>query len=49
MIRRAMIIGGGAALVGLIFVGRDAWSYIRTSAGFVSDAVGETVPIAPAA
>ena len=45
MIRRAMIIGGGAALVGLIFVGRDAWSYIRTSAGYVSDAVGETVPI----
>ena len=45
MIKRVLIIGGGAALVGLIFVGRDAMSYLRTSAGYVSDAVQEAVPI----
>jgi hypothetical protein len=45
MIKRILIAGGGAALLGLVFVGRDALSYVRTSAGYVSDAVQETVPI----
>lgn len=45
MIKKALIAGSGVALLGLVFVGRDAMSYIRTSAGYVSDAVQETVPI----
>jgi chromosome segregation ATPase len=45
MIKKMLIVGGGAALLGLVFVGRDAMSYLRTSAGYVSDAVKETVPI----
>ncbi len=45
MIKKMLVVGGGAALLGLIFVGRDAVSYLRTSAGYVSDAVQETVPI----
>jgi chromosome segregation ATPase len=45
MIKKVLIVGSGAALLGLVFVGRDAMSYLRTSAGYVSDAVQESVPI----
>jgi chromosome segregation ATPase len=45
MIKRMLIVGGGAALLGLVFVGRDAASYLRTSAGYMTDAVRESVPI----
>jgi len=44
MIKRMLVIGSGAALVGVLLVGRDAWSYLRTSAGYVTDAVEEAVP-----
>ena len=44
MIRRMLAIGGGAALVGVLLVGREAWSYLRTSVGYVTDAVQEAVP-----
>lgn len=45
MIKKMLIVGGGAALVGLVLVGRDALSYVRTSTGYVTDAVQESVPI----
>lgn len=45
MIKKMLIVGGGAALVGLVLVGRDAMSYLRTSTGYVTDAVQESVPI----
>jgi chromosome segregation ATPase len=45
MIRKMLVIGGGAALVGVLLVGRDALSYLRTSAGYVTDAVQEAVPV----
>jgi chromosome segregation ATPase len=45
MIKKMLIVGGGAALLGLVVVGRDAASYIRTSAGYVTDAVQEAVPV----
>ena len=44
MIKKMLAIGGGAALVGVLLVGRDAWSYLRTSAGYVTDAVQDAVP-----
>ncbi len=45
MIKR-IVIGGGTALLlsGLMF-GRDAVSYVRTSAGWVKDSVSESVPV----
>ena len=45
MIKKMLMLGGGAALVGMALVGRNAYSYLRTSAGYVTDAVQEAVPI----
>ena len=45
MIKKMLIVGSGAALLGLVFVGRDAMSYLRTSAGYVTDSVRESVPV----
>lgn len=45
MIKKMLFVGGGAVLIGVVLVGRDAWSYLRTSAGYVTDAVQEAVPI----
>ena len=45
MIRKLLIAGGGVALLGALVVGRDVVSYLRTSAGYVTDAVQESVPI----
>ncbi|MFH1922035.1 MAG: hypothetical protein ABIP48_19390 [Planctomycetota bacterium] len=45
MIKKA-IIGVGVVLVaGLFFFGRDAVSYVCTSAGYVNEAVHDTVPV----
>jgi peptidoglycan hydrolase CwlO-like protein len=44
---KKVILGTTVALVlTLVFVGRDAWSYVRTSLGYVKDSVHESVPIA---
>ena len=45
MIKKMLVIGGGAVLVSVLLVGRDALSYLRTSAGYVTDAVQESVPV----
>jgi chromosome segregation ATPase len=45
MIRKMLFVGGGVVLVGALLVGRDVFSYLRTSAGYVTDAVQEAVPI----
>ncbi|MEN6407939.1 MAG: hypothetical protein ABFC77_15905 [Thermoguttaceae bacterium] len=45
MIRKMLMAGGGVVLVTVVLVGRDAYSYLRTSAGYVTDAVQEAVPI----
>jgi len=45
MFRKTFIIGGGAILAATVLAGGSAWSYLRTSAGYVTDAVQESVPI----
>ena len=45
MIKRALMVTGGVVLAGAVLVGRDAFSYLRTSAGYATDAVQEAVPV----
>eukprot|EP01106_Pelomyxa_sp_JSP_P019266 TRINITY_DN9543_c0_g1_i1.p1 TRINITY_DN9543_c0_g1~~TRINITY_DN9543_c0_g1_i1.p1 ORF type:complete len:303 (-),score=54.16 TRINITY_DN9543_c0_g1_i1:387-1196(-) len=45
MVRRAIVGTGVAMLLGFFFFGRDAVSYVRTSAGYVKDSVQNTVPM----
>lgn len=45
MLRKLLIVGGGTALVGLVFLGRDAMSYLQTSLGYVTDAAQDAIPI----
>jgi chromosome segregation ATPase len=45
MIKKVVIVGGGVMLVGLFVFGHSAVSYVRTSAGYVNDAVQESVPV----
>lgn len=46
MIKKAILGSGIALVLTLVFVGRDAWSYVRTSLGYVKDSVHDSVPIA---
>ena len=39
MVKKVLLIGGGVVLVSLVLFGRDAISYVRTSAGYVTDSV----------
>ncbi len=45
MIKRVAIISSCVLLVGAFLFGRDAVSYVRTSAGYVKDSVHQSVPI----
>lgn len=45
MIKKAVIGGGLALLVGMLFFGRDVFSYVRTSAGYVKETVTDSVPM----
>jgi len=45
MIKKAVIAGGAAVLLGVLLFGRNAVSYVRTSAGYVRDSVQESVPV----
>jgi hypothetical protein len=45
MMKRALLIGGGTILASTLLLGHEAVSYIRTSAGYVSQSVEESVPI----
>ncbi len=45
MIRKVLMIGGGATLLGVLLVGRDMFSYFRTSLGYVKQSVQDSVPI----
>jgi chromosome segregation ATPase len=45
MIRRVIVYGGGGLLLLGLALGTGVWSYVRTSAGYVTDAVHEAVPV----
>jgi hypothetical protein len=45
MFKKAILIGGGATLAMVLLFGRSALSYIRTSVGYVSTAMQDSVPI----
>jgi hypothetical protein len=45
MIKRVIWMGGGATVLGLLFFGSEAWSYLRTSAGCLRDKAQNAVPI----
>ena len=45
MIRKAVLIGGGTLLAGVFVFGPSAVSYVRTSAGYVTDTVQQSVPV----
>jgi hypothetical protein len=45
MLKKCLIVGGCVALLGAVTVGRDAYSYLRTAAGYLSGAVRESVPV----
>jgi len=45
MIRKLIFLVGGVLLVGLLFFGRDAASYVSTSVGYLKDSVKESVPV----
>ncbi|MHC4176981.1 MAG: hypothetical protein ACYSWU_05720 [Planctomycetota bacterium] len=45
MIKKVIIVAGIALVLGFIFFGTRAASYVRTSAGYVSDSVRDAVPI----
>ena len=45
MFKRALLVVGGAALLGTFLFGRNAVSYVATGAGMVKDSVKDSVPI----
>lgn len=45
MVKKVILIAGGATLLGVVLVGTNAVSYISTSAGYMSDSVRNSVPI----
>lgn len=45
MIKKVLFIGGGAMALAALFVGPAVWSYVRTSASYVSETVENAVPI----
>jgi len=45
MVRRILMAAGGLGLVAVMFLGRDAFSYMKTSAGWVTESVKSNIPI----
>ncbi len=45
MIKKALVTVGGLSLLMVLFFGRDAASYVRTTFGWVKDSVKSSVPI----
>jgi predicted nucleic acid-binding Zn-ribbon protein len=45
MLKKGIVAGAATLLLATFFFGRDAWSYVATSAGWVKDSVRDSVPI----
>lgn len=45
MIKRTMFVGSAALLAGVLFFGRDVFSYMGTSVGWVKESVKNSVPV----
>lgn len=45
MIKRTLFVGSAALLAGVLFFGRDVFSYMGTSVGWVKDSVKNSVPV----
>ena len=45
MIKKTLVAVGGLSLLMVLFFGRDAVSYVRTSFGWVRDSVKSQVPV----
>jgi len=45
MIKKVIFGAGVAVVLPLLFFGRDAWSYVATSAGWVKSSVRDSVPV----
>lgn len=45
MVKKSIIGGGIAVMLATLLFGRDAWSYVSTSAGWVKDSVKSSVPM----
>ena len=45
MIKKTLVAVGGMSLLMVLFFGRDAVSYVRTSFGWVRDSVKSQVPV----
>jgi predicted nucleic acid-binding Zn-ribbon protein len=45
MVRRIILTAGGLGLVAVMFFGRDAFSYVKTSAGWVKESVKSSIPV----
>ena len=45
MIKKALVTVAGASLLGVLFFGRDAASYMTTSVGWMKDSVKSNVPV----
>ncbi len=45
MIKKVIFVGVGGAILCVLFVGRDALSYVRTSFGYLKQSAQEAVPI----
>lgn len=45
MIKKTLFLGSAALLAGSLFLGRDVFSYVGTSVGWVKDSVKSSVPV----
>ncbi len=45
MLKKGLVAGGGLALLLGLFLGRDVFSYVKTSFGWVKDSVKDSVPV----
>ena len=45
MVKKSILAGAAGVLLAALFFGRDAWSYVSTSAGWVKDSVKSSVPV----